>query len=175
MKWDFSQTTFFFVNWSTITRKSGKYLHTTYRTLDSCFDHIRSHQQHIPWSPPTGATTEYRAKTLPLSYWSTSHTSNAKLISYGNLQWGKSWYMPLIRPNKVKTAVQCSIHHVQVFARFLDHGNSIYNIIPLLKKENVHLFFFFFFVRLFLSCYEQLSSSSCLHLGLSLKMLTSLQ
>ena len=27
----------------------------------------------------------------------------------------------------------------QVFARFSGHGNSIYNIIPLFKKENVHV------------------------------------
>ena len=27
---------------------------------------------------------------------------------------------------------------MQVFARFSGHGNPIYNMIPLLKKENVH-------------------------------------
>ena len=40
-------------------------------TLDSCFDLIRSHQQCILWSPPLeiqAATTECRAKTLPLSH-----------------------------------------------------------------------------------------------------------
>ena len=61
-------------------------------TLDSCFDLVRSHQLCIPWSPPLEiepATTECRTETLPLSYQSTSHTSNAKLT------------------NKVKIAVQC--------------------------------------------------------------------
>ena len=28
----------------------------------------------------------------------------------------------------------------QVFAGFSGHGNSIYNIIPLFKKENIQLF-----------------------------------
>ena len=30
------------------------------------------------------------------------------------------------------------VSRVQVFTGFSGHGNSIYNIIPLLKKENVH-------------------------------------
>ena len=33
-----------------------------------------------------------------------------------------------------------SICRVQVFAGFSGHGNSIHNISPLLKKENVHLY-----------------------------------
>ena len=36
----------------TMTRKSGKCLHATYRALNSCFDLIRSHQPCPPWSPP---------------------------------------------------------------------------------------------------------------------------
>ena len=50
--------TFFFKwrNWYyhriTMTRKSGKHRHATYRALNSCFDLIRSHQQCTPWSPP---------------------------------------------------------------------------------------------------------------------------
>ena len=56
-------------------------------TLDTHLDLIRSHQQCILWSPPLEiepVTTEYRAETLPLSYQSTSYTSDAKLTSYGN-------------------------------------------------------------------------------------------
>ena len=55
----------------------------TYRALDSCFDHIWSHQQCIPPLEMEPATTEYRAESLLLSHWSTSHTSDAKLTSHG--------------------------------------------------------------------------------------------
>ena len=76
----------YYINWITMTRKSGKHFHATYRTLDSCFDLIRFHQQCIPWSPLLEiepATTESRAETLPLGHQSTSHTSDAKLTSHG--------------------------------------------------------------------------------------------
>ena len=43
-----------------------------------------------------------------------------------NLQWGKSCYTRLIRPNKVETAVQCFHMSHTVFAGFSGHGNSIY-------------------------------------------------
>ena len=51
---------------------------------NSCCDLIKSHQQCILCSPPLGikpATTQCRAKTLPLTYRSTSH--NAKSTSHG--------------------------------------------------------------------------------------------
>ena len=57
-----------------------------------------------------------------------------------DLQWGISRYTLLMRPNNVETAVQVhsgSVCRTQVFAEFSGHGNSIYNIIPLLKKVNV--------------------------------------
>ena len=75
-------------------------------TLDSSFDLIRSHQQCIPWSPPQEiepATTDCRAETLQLSQQSTSHTSDAKFV----LQWWRSRYTLLMRPDKVETPVQC--------------------------------------------------------------------
>ena len=57
-------------------------------TLDSSFDFIRSHQHiYIPWSHSLEiepATTECRAKTLPLNHQSTSHISDAKSTSHGN-------------------------------------------------------------------------------------------
>ena len=40
---------------------------------------------------------------------------------------------------KVQTAVQYSVCHAQVFAGSSGHCNSIYDIIPLHKKENVQL------------------------------------
>ena len=83
-------------------------------TLDNCFDLIRFHQQFILLSPRLEiepATTECKAKTLPLSYQFTSCTSDAKLTSHSgrwfDLQWRRSRYTLLMRPNKVETAVQC--------------------------------------------------------------------
>ena len=64
------------INWITKTRKSGKQLCMTYGTTG----------QSILWSPPLEikpATTDCRGKTLPLCYWSKSHTYDAKLTSHG--------------------------------------------------------------------------------------------
>ena len=81
----------YYINWITMSRKSGKHFYAAYETLDSGFDLIRSQQQCISWSPPLEikpATTETSAETLRLGNRSTSHTSDAN--------------------NKVKAAVQCS-------------------------------------------------------------------
>ena len=52
-----------------------------------------------------------------------------------DFQRGRLLYTLLMRPNKVKTAVQLfHMLHV-VLAGFSGHGNSIYNIIPLLKNK----------------------------------------
>ena len=49
-----------------------------------------------------------------------------------------------MRGNKVETAVQCfRMSHAKVLAEFSGHSNSIYNIIPLLKKEKVPVLFFY--------------------------------
>ena len=40
--------------------------------------------------------------------------------------------------DKSKQLSSISVCHTQVFARFSGYGNSIHNIIPLLKKENVN-------------------------------------
>ena len=49
----------------------------------------------------------------------------------------------LIRSKQLSSVSVC---RAQVFVGFSGHGNSIHNIIPLLKKENVRpvLFFLFF-------------------------------
>ena len=48
------------------------------------------------------------------------------------------------RPQKAEPKLyHCAISPHPVFARFSGHGNSIHNIIPLLKKENVHQVSFF--------------------------------
>ena len=54
------------------------------KTLNSCFNLIRSHQQCIPWSPSLEiepVITDCRAETLQLNQLSISHTSYAKLTS----------------------------------------------------------------------------------------------
>ena len=63
-----------------MTRKSGKHLHVTYGTLNSCFDLIGSHQQWTPWSPPQYA----EAETLLLGHRFMPHISDAELTSYGD-------------------------------------------------------------------------------------------
>ena len=69
-----------------MTRKSGKHYVRPMEPLDNCFDLIRSHEQCILLSTPLEiepATIECRAKTLPLSHWSTTLTGNAKLTTHG--------------------------------------------------------------------------------------------
>ena len=64
-----------------MTRKSVRHCVRHTELLDSYFHIIRSHQPCTPWSPPQKTekvTTECRAETLSLSYWSKSHTSDAK-------------------------------------------------------------------------------------------------
>ena len=63
----------------TMIKKSGKHLCATYRTLNSCFDIIRSHLQCITWSTPM----EIEPTTLHLGQRSKPHASNAKLTSHG--------------------------------------------------------------------------------------------
>ena len=111
-----------------------------YEPLDSCFDLIRSHQQCLPWSSPLkieSVTTECRAETLPLSYQSALQTSDAKLTSHGERL---VWEIVVYTANKFETAVQWFRMSHAGICRISGHGNSLYNIIPLLKKENVHLF-----------------------------------
>ena len=69
--------------------------------------------------PSGDRTSDQRAETLPLSYWSTLHTSDAKL-------------------NPVFAGFKSKLN--PVFASFSGQGYSIY-IIPLVKKENIYLNF----------------------------------
>ena len=65
-----------------MSEQSGKLCVRPTETLNSGFDFIRSHQQYILWSPRLATepvTTEWKAETLPLSHWSTSRASVAKL------------------------------------------------------------------------------------------------
>ena len=73
----------YYINWMTMIRKSGKQSYATYKTLDSCFKLIRSHQQCIPWSLPLEIEPAATAETLILSHRSTSHKGDAKLTSHG--------------------------------------------------------------------------------------------
>ena len=127
-------------------------------TLDSCFNLIRSHQQCYTVIAP--ATTECRAKTLPLSHQPSSHTNDAKSTSHGNcvansvvacsITVQHCWW-DLIRLKQLSSVSLC---RMQVFTGFSGHGNSIHNIILLLKKEKVHLhyssLFYFFNILMFI-------------------------
>ena len=68
------------VNWITMTRKSGEH-RTAVSTLLGLISSV------IPWSPSLDiepATSECKTETVPLSHWSTSHTSDVKSTSHGN-------------------------------------------------------------------------------------------
>ena len=137
-----SRITYIYYHRITMTRKSGKHLHVTYGALNNCFDLIRSHQQCTPWSPPleieptttvcrsrhstTGSSVHatYKRSRINKS-WQISRplwlnvsrrvripltedtaTSRATSSQVGVTKLHK------IRPNKVETAVQCSVFHV---------------------------------------------------------------
>ena len=44
---------------------------------------------------------------------------------------------------RLKQLSSVSVCRAQVIARFSGHGNSIHNIIPLLKKENVQIYWYY--------------------------------
>ena len=52
---------------------------------------------------------------------------------------GRSQYNTAVRPNKVETDVQCFRRSRASVRRIFCHGNSIPDVIPLLKKENVRI------------------------------------
>ena len=103
-----------FVNWITITRKSGEHLRTTYGNTGQL---IRSHQQCIPWTSPLEikpATTDCRAETLRLAHRSIWHTSDAKLTSHCmlhsySLQWTRSTPGPCL-PERIRNTHPCNYH-----------------------------------------------------------------
>ena len=111
-----------------MTRKSSKHYARHTEPLGSFFDFIRFHQQCILWSLPQEiepVITECRAEALPMSHRSPLHTSHIKLTSHGN--YGAN--LP---------EVSCKLHPYSLQrTRSPPDGNLIYNIIPLLKKENV--------------------------------------
>ena len=64
-----------------MTKKSGEHSAQHTEPLDSCFDLIII---TVIFPLEIGsATTEWRAETIPLRYWSTSHTSDARLTTDG--------------------------------------------------------------------------------------------
>ena len=59
-------------------------LHMTYETTRQLFRSYEVTSAMYTVISPTGDwTSNHRAKTLPFSFWSTSHTSDAELTSYG--------------------------------------------------------------------------------------------
>ena len=115
------------MNWITMTTKSGKHFRT--ETLDSSFDHIRSHQQCIQWSPLLEiepATTGCWAKTLLLSQESISNRS-CRVVA-GSISSGGDHGIHCRCPVFLYVVRKCSLD-------FLVSTNSIHKIIPLLIKE----------------------------------------
>ena len=51
-------------------------------------------------------------------------SASAFCVYWFNLQWWRSRYALPMRPNKVETAVQCSVCRMSVFAGFSSHDNS---------------------------------------------------
>ena len=91
----------------TMTGKSGKHLHATYGALNSCFDLIRSHQQSL--------TSRSNSASLicGMNRWPSGRVSASAYCDYWfDLHWGRSRCALLMKPNKVETAVQCSVCHV---------------------------------------------------------------
>ena len=115
-------------------------------------------------------TTDCRAKTLQLNNQFISHMPNqlvtviaqpinlnvSRKLHLYSLQRTRSPPGPCL-PKRIRNTYLCNyydlkgkdigqnsypvfLYVVLVFARFSGRGNSIHNIIPLLKKENVHLF-----------------------------------
>ena len=124
-----------------MTRKFGKDSAWHTETLDSCFDLIWFHQQYIPCSPPLEiepATTECKAKTLPLRYRSTLHPSDAKLTSHGNC---------------VAINLMCLVSYIHTLTedtvtsratssqRIGDMHSRHHNLMG--KEIDIHLFYFF--------------------------------
>ena len=150
------------MNWITTIRKFANTCAEHTETLDSCFDLISSHQQHIPWPPPLEiepATTECRAETLPLSrqiwhqlcaMWTGGSISNRG--DHGIRCW---W--DLLRSKLLSSVFVC---HAQVFTGFSSRGYSILRVnllfenivvvisftavsIGLMKKSDFCCWFFF--------------------------------
>ena len=119
----------------TMTRKSGIYLHLTYGALNSCFDHSRFPQQCTPWYPPleiewtTTVCRSQNSTTGPLVHATYKWYRINKLVNseslircrvsasvccgcWFDLQGWRSRCALMTRPNKVETAVQCSVCHV---------------------------------------------------------------
>ena len=76
-------------------------------------------------------------KAEPILYHWAIHLHRTQSM-LNKLQWGRSRYTLLMRPNKIEAAVQWFRMSGAAFAGVSGHGYSIYNIIPQVKKENVH-------------------------------------
>ena len=70
-----------------------------------------------------------------------------------DLQWWRSRCALLMRPNKVETAVQCSVCHMQVFAGFSCHGNSKITSIPPFKKNIYNYIYIYVCVYIYIYIY----------------------
>ena len=153
------------MNWITTTRKSGKHLDATYGNTGQLFQpYLVLSAVYTVISPTGDRTTDYRMQNQnSTSPHRTQMMSNQIVLVIAqpiNLIWTGGWvvafwfyilggrwfvlqwgdhdihcWWDLIR---LKQLSSVSICRTQVFTGFSGCGNSIHNIIPLLKKENVY-------------------------------------
>ena len=68
-----------------------------------------------------------------------------------DLQWWRSLCALPMRPNKIETAVQCSVCLIKVFTGFSNHDNSNITLIPPFKY-NVYIYIYIYIYGIFCSC-----------------------
>ena len=118
-------------------------------TLDSCFDLIRSHQQcNTVISTSGDQTSDHRwqsrnstTKRHLCVIWTDGSVVEFWLCNLWLLVWSPEvdimvyhcWWNLMRLKQLFSVSICCALE----FTRFSGHANSIYNIIPLLKKKNV--------------------------------------
>ena len=98
--------------------------------------HIRSKwSRNLPWLVNSASIT------CGMNRWHSGRVSDPAYCGcWFDLQWWRSRYTLLMRPNKVKIAVQCPVCHMQLFAGFSCHGNSMIISIPPFKIIYIYIY-----------------------------------
>ena len=130
----------------TMTRKSSKHPHAEHwiavSTLlglisSACRDH---HLRDRTGNPRMQKPNVYQWATS-LCHTETMSNQLVMVRKRDHMIWWWSQYALLMRPNKVETAVQCSVCHMWVFAGFSGHGNLINIIsIPLIIYIYIYIY-----------------------------------
>ena len=87
--------------------------------------HCELSDQRSKWSCNSQWLVNSVSLTCGLNRWPSGRVSvSAYCGCWFDLQWWRSRCTMLMRPNKIETAVQCSVCRMKVFAGFSCHGNS---------------------------------------------------